>query len=119
MNGEAYRALAAVLSAASAPDREAYLAQRTDLDRARIDEAISAFESRFSRRRWRSVVDRTMLDELMNRVRSRAVVVPIDTPAPDAPAENSADALLGDNVALPSKAKQAINAILVARRQDR
>ena len=116
MNGEAYRALAAVLSAASAPDREAYLSQRTDLDRARIDEAISAFESRFSRRRWRSVVDRTMLDELMKRVRSRPVVVPIDTPAP---AESAPDALLSDDVALPPKAKQAINAILVARRQDR
>lgn len=112
MNGAACRALAAVLSAASAEDGGAYLDRCTELERKRIHDAMQSFEATFNRRRWRSVVDRTLLDTLMAQVQidSEERVVQETGDHDFGLAQNVP--LLGDEVALPEKTKRAINTIL-------
>lgn len=116
MNGSGYRALAAVLAALPTADREAVVAARPDIDRARLDDAVACFEFEFARRAWPTLADREVIEELMQRARPSAEIVPIDAAAaePEAPPTDFV-ALLGDDVDLPEKAKQTFNSLLAAR----
>jgi hypothetical protein len=114
MNGTACRALAAVLTAASDEDRETYLDRCTELDRRRIHNAMQSFESTFSRRRWRAVVDRALLDQLMTEVEAVGDDTAIQVDAE--PFGGATDVLsLDDDVALPEKTRRAINSVLSAQ----
>lgn len=111
MNGAAYRALAAVLSAAAVSDRESYLARRPQIDRARLDEAIAVFDGRFGRRRWRALADRQVLRELLQSAEQSAHSVILEETGKQPDAGESAMVISADTV-LPPKARRALNSIL-------
>ena len=110
MNGSAYRALAAVLSAAPVSDRDQYLARRPEIDRARLDEAIAVFDARFGRRRWQALAEKSVLKSLLKTAEHSDHIVPFDETA--AVEHRDAERVVSEDVDLPPKTRRALNIIL-------
>lgn len=113
MNGAAYRALAAVLSAAPVSDWDRYLARRPEVDRARLDEAIAVFDARFGRRRWRALAEKHVLKNLLRSAEHSNDPLAFD--GPEVSVEHrDVGRVVSEDIDLPPKTRRALNTILAA-----
>ena len=113
MNGAAYRALAAVLSAGSVSDWDLYLSRRPEIDRARLDEAIAVFDARFGRRRWRALAEKHVLQKLLKSAEHSNDPMVLDALGTETE-HSDAERVVSEDIDLPPKTRRALNTILAA-----